>query len=166
MGVGTEFLVFLPSSSAPVTKEIRNPATPAAPAPPAPTRTPEQARVLVVEDQAAVSKAACGMLSHLGYEATVAINGDEALRIFRRYQDTTEPFDVILLDMTLPGGLTGRDVFDELANLDPSVKVIATSGYFEDGPTDALSEIGFTGVLAKPYSMDALALTIGESLNT
>ena len=169
VGVGTEFLIFLPSSDAAL-PEASPPRTPNAA-----TRSAKEVRkkedsnggrVLVVEDQRGVSKATCGMLGHLGYESLVAETGEQALHLYRRSLDSPECFDLVLLDMTLPGGLDGKEVLAELKRTDPEVNVIATSGYFDDGPSHELMELGFTGVLAKPYSMDSLAITVDHALNS
>jgi signal transduction histidine kinase/ActR/RegA family two-component response regulator len=161
VGVGTEFLIFLPSTDAPLpaptTKKRSLPREPRKP-------LSGCGKILVVEDQKGVSKATCGMLSHLGYDSLVAETGGQALQLYQRLLDRPDQFDLVLLDMTLPGGLDGEEVFAELKRMDSSVNVIATSGYFEDGPSHALLEMGFTGVLAKPYSMDSLAITVDQAL--
>lgn len=159
VGVGTEFLIFLPASDAPLPSPTKRPRLSPSQSPP-----PGTGKILVVEDQKGVSKATCGMLNHLGYDSHIAETGEQALQLYRRFYDRPDQFDLVLLDMTLPGGLDGEEVFCELRKLDPGVKVIATSGYFEDGPSHALLELGFTGVLAKPYSMDSLAITVDQAL--
>lgn len=163
VGVGTEFLVFLPSSAT-VVLPARLPQA---------DRLPEDhsrpvagnARVLVVEDQHGVRKATCGMLRHLGYDTLVAETGEEAVSAYQRALDSDEPVHAVLLDMTLPGGLDGMDVFAELRRFDEEAIVVATSGYFEDGPSEELFAEGFAGVIAKPFSMDSLAVTIHEALS-
>lgn len=163
VGVGTEFLIFLPSSEAPLPEVSATPRHHAVPTVPA-KRSHGGGTILVVEDQKGVSKATCGMLNHLGYDSLVAENGEQALHLYQRMLDSTSQFDLVLLDMTLPGGLDGEEVLLELRRIDPAVTVIATSGYFEDGPTHDLIEMGFAGVLAKPYSMDSLAITVDQAL--
>jgi signal transduction histidine kinase/ActR/RegA family two-component response regulator len=164
LDVGTEFLIFLPSSEAAVkqaeTRETRSSASSARTLRPA----SGSARVLVVEDDTLVSKATRGMLQILGHSSLLAENGEKALEIFRSHFDSTEPIDLVLLDMTLPGGLDGHEVFKELRRLDSDVNVIATSGYFGEVPSREIIDRGYSGMLAKPYSMDSLALTITESL--
>ncbi|MDF1851345.1 MAG: ATP-binding protein [Verrucomicrobiales bacterium] len=162
-GVGTEFLIFLPSTDAPLPESPSKPRLQAVSKIPE-KRSPGGGKILVVEDQKGVSKATCGMLSHLGYDSLVAETGEQALHLYKRMLDSTTPFDLVLLDMTLPGGLDGEEVLRELQRIDSSVTVIATSGYFEDGPTHSLIEMGFAGVLAKPYSMDSLAITVDQAL--
>lgn len=163
-GVGTEFLVFLPSAPA------ESVVTPTAPKP-APVPPPSHAdvvaglRVLVVEDQEGVAKATSRMLEFLGHVPIIAYTGEEAVRLYRQWLNTEEPIEIVLLDMTLPGGMDGHDVLDELRKMDPSVIVIATSGYFEDGPAGALADSGFNGILAKPYAMDSLAITLSQAVS-
>ena len=67
--------------------------------------------------------------------------------------------------MTLPGGLNGIEVYQELKKADPEVLVIATSGYFDDGPNEAISKAGFPALLAKPFSIQDLSKTIAQVLS-
>jgi len=174
--VGSEFLVFLPATSVGVapagatgSPNAAGSKAKVAPGPvaadlSAPGAPPLQARVLVVEDQAPVAKATCGMLKHLGHSSRVAENGSEALRLYLRAKYSDEPFDLVLLDMTLPGGLSGGEVFHEMRRQDPGVRVVATSGYFDDESADILGNREFTGILPKPFSMEALDLVIRTAL--
>ncbi|MEM7603159.1 MAG: ATP-binding protein, partial [Verrucomicrobiota bacterium] len=163
-GVGTEFLVFLPSAEegSLVVEPIVEPAsTTMDPAP----KSAENLRILVVEDQHGVAKATCRMLEFLGHRPLVADTGEKAIENYLQSLNTEEPIDIVLLDMTLPGGLDGHDVLNELRNIDPKVIIIATSGYFEEGPAEALAESGFNGILAKPYAMDSLAITLSQAVS-
>lgn len=162
LGVGTEFLIFLPSSDEKETTSLKIPDTPA-------TRhiVPRPSggqQILVVDDQKDVSKAACAILRHLGYESLCAFDGAEAILQYRELLETHEPIDLVLLDMTLPGGLLGREVCRELHRIDPDVKVIATSGYFDENSASTLLGDGFIGVLPKPFSIDQLSAAIEEAL--
>ncbi len=170
VGVGTEFLVFLPSCAVDT-----GPTPPATVENPASSKmdgrnenviplVPSACRILIVEDQPGVLKATQGILGHLGHETLSALNGEDAISTYRRHLDSAEPIDVVLLDMTLPGGLNGLDVLRELKKADPDVLVIATSGYFDDEPGDTYANEGFTGLLAKPFSMNDLSISIGEAL--
>lgn len=164
-GVGTEFLVFLPS--APDGSIVEQVTRKVNPAPAKPAEEPvENLRVLVVEDQQGVSKATCRMLEFLGHSSEVAETGEDAIRVYLHSLNTEDPIDLVLLDMTLPGGLDGHGVLNELRKIDPRVIVVATSGYFEDGPAEALAESGFNGILAKPYAMDSLAITLSQAASS
>ncbi|HQW27536.1 MAG: response regulator [Verrucomicrobiales bacterium] len=165
VGVGTEFLVFLPSTDAspePGTtlfppRESRDSGSCSGP-------INGTGRVLIVEDQVDVARAARGLLKHLGYDSLHSLNGEDAISVYREYLDTHEPIDVVLLDMTLPGGLTGMDVAKELRRLDPGARIIATSGYFEGGRLEHEFSNYFTGVLPKPYSMLELSEVMESAL--
>lgn len=154
VGVGSEFLVFLPSTDA-VPESA--PSSAAVAQPPRERVIPSgSGRILVVEDEPGVARSTLAMLKQLGYEGLHASNGEEAIRRFREHHESIEPIDAALIDMTLLGGLSGLDVARELWSLHPGVPLIATSGYFED---DAVLPAGspFVGLLPKPYGMEKLS---------
>lgn len=167
-GVGTEFLIFLPSTDKVLTEEI-------APAPGralrhASPQIPNQersqvGRILVVEDQPDIARATCGLVQHLGYSTVQAADGAEAIRLYRQALDTAESIDLVLLDMTLPGGLHGDEVARELSRLDPEAKLIATSGYFGSDPASRVYGKEFLGSLPKPYSLKDLASVLETALS-
>jgi len=162
VGVGTEFLVFLPSSDA---SQISEPVASAkAPASTFPRRPVSGAgRVLVVEDQPGVARSTAGILKQFGYDCLLAHDGGDALSMYRERLDSHEPVEVVLLDMTLPGGLSGLDVAREIHRMDPFAKIVATSGYFEEGMSIP-GEGQFAGVLPKPYGMEELSEAIGAAI--
>ncbi len=155
VGVGTEFLVFLPSTDA--GGSIEAPARPEASSI-ATARRPVAGieRILVVEDQPGVARSTMGILRQLGYESLLARSGEEAISIYRERLHSLEPIDVVLLDMTLPGGLSGLEVARELRRFDPSTCLIATSGYFEEG-SEIPGEGIFSAALPKPYGVESLS---------
>ena len=158
VGVGTEFLVFIPSTDAspdPGHTLFALPQSRSSRAGEGPISG--SGRVLIVEDQVDVARAARKLLKYLGYESLHTINGESAISVYREHLDSPEPIDVVLLDMTLPGGLTGMDVARELRRLDPGVRIVATSGYFEGDRLDQNLIKYFTGVLPKPYTMLSLS---------
>ena len=164
VGVGTEFLVFLPSTDA-----AADPGTVFSP--PRTTEVPATTlpagsggRILVVEDQVDVALATRGLLKHLGYVSIHSVNGEDAIATYREHLDSSEPIDVVLLDMTLPGGFSGMDVAGEIRRIDPLARIVATSGYFEEGSL-ANGETGnFAAILPKPYSMASLSEVIEAAI--
>jgi len=130
-------------------------------------RDPAEAgyRILLVEDQLFVAKATSGMLKHLGHRVSVAENGKEALRLHQQAKFSDEPFDLVLMDMTLPGGLNGGEVFERMRRIDPGLRVVATSGYFDEDDTSVLGNHEYTGILAKPFSLEALEIVIRAAFN-
>lgn len=165
--VGTQFLIFLPSSNKPLTveKDLE---------PVDPQRNPRTggdiqhiippARILVVEDEAGVSESTQLALNIFGHTSYAADTGEKALRIFRSHLDSEEPIDLVLLDMSLPGGMDGIEVFAELQRLDSSVPVIATSGHFDENASVMVTDSGFAGMLAKPFNMESLKLIVSTAL--
>lgn len=164
VGVGTEFLVFLPSTDVKPEDGSKLFGTSSAENPPKAIPTGGSGRILVVEDQIDVARAAQRLLKHLGYESLHAENGKEAMGIFREHLDSDEPIDAVLLDMTLPGGLSGLDVATEMLRLDSYTSIVATSGYFEDGASDQEELSIFSAILPKPYSAAELCEAIELAL--
>ena len=127
---------------------------------------PSGRRVLVVDDQARVRIAAEKLLQFLGYETIGVDSGEEALDVYFERIDSTDAIDAVLLDLTLPGGLSGKEVMSEIRSVDGNAKIIATSGYFgdcNDAVTAFLNE-GWNGVLPKPYTIDDLSETFSVAL--
>ena len=76
-----------------------------------------------------VRKAAEGMLQRLGYEVDSASNGNEAVELYQRARQLGKPFDAVIMDLTVPGGLGGKHAIRKLKKLDPTVRAIVSSGY-------------------------------------
>jgi len=153
VGAGSEFLVFLPSTDAVSDQVNQDPAI----RPPGERIMPSgSGRILVVEDEPGVARSTLAMLKLLGYAGLHAGTGEVAIRLYREHLESVEPIDAVLIDMTLPGGLSGLEVAKELWALHPGVRLVATSGYFED---DAVLPAGspFAGLLPKPYGMEKLS---------
>lgn len=164
VGVGTEFLVFLPSTDAKPEDGSKLFGASSAEQPPKTIPTGGSGRILVVEDQIDVARASQRLLKHLGYESLHAENGKEAIGIFREHLDSDEPIDAVLLDMTLPGGLSGLEVAKEMLRLDSYTNIVATSGYFEEGASDQEELSIFSAILPKPYSVTSLSEAIESAL--
>lgn len=156
VGVGTEFLVFLPSteSSEDSMSGIFSEPTSSGRVT---LRDFSGNRILIVEDDPKIAKATQGILKHLGCNFLVATSGEEAIRIFREYHGSAESIDAALIDITLPGGLDGIQVFKHLQRIDPDLVAIATSGYFEDENPPGILEFGFKAAVPKPYSIADLS---------
>lgn len=169
IGVGTEFLVFLPSSSEPCSSgplllsEANNESMSDHS-----SRNGETGggKILLVEDQDDVARATMGLLKHLGYQSVRVAKGEEAIVEYRAklYSDT--PFDVVLLDMTLPGGLNGEEVKNEIHKLEPEAIIVAMSGYFEKENSEEYQRSGFRGILPKPFSLDELSHCLKVAVGT
>ena len=118
-------------------------------------------RILVMDDEEMIRDLAGEILIHLGYEVAFAVNGTEAVAKYEQAMAESRPFNAVILDLTVRGGMGGKETIQKLKEIDPQVIGIVSSGYAEDPGMVDFKAHGFTGVVAKPYSMEEL----GENLN-
>ena len=117
-------------------------------------------RILVMDDEEPIRQLARRMLEFLGYEVETASGGDEALARYRESREAGSPFDAVILDLTVPGGMGGRETLQRIRELDPGVKAIVSSGYSHDQVLSSFQEHGFRAVIAKPYRMEELSRVV------
>ncbi len=112
--------------------------------------------ILFMDDEDILQELVSAMLGYLGYEVVCAANGDETIEQFRRARDARRPFDVVMVDLTVPGGMGGFETVQQLRLIDPDVKAVVSSGYSNDPILTEFRKHGFSGVIAKPYQMSEL----------
>ncbi|HEY3044230.1 MAG TPA: ATP-binding protein [Vicinamibacterales bacterium] len=117
-------------------------------------------RVLIMDDEAAIRTLAANMLEFLGYETEVVDGGSAAVERFQRALESGHPFDVVLLDLSVPGDLGGTEAMDRLGSLDPGVKTILMSGFAQDPVVTQFRTYGFNAVITKPFSLQELSTTL------
>ena len=152
LGRGTAFHVFLPRAT-----EVSAP-TPSAALPKG------RGRILLMDDEPAILKFTQRVLGELGYDTAVAADGDAALQLAHAARDAGTPFDLAILDLTVPGGMGGRECLDRLRASDPDMRAIAASGYSTDPIMCEPGRHGFAGVLAKPFLPLELANVVARVL--
>lgn len=108
-------------------------------------------RVLVVDDEEAIRTLVEFTLTRLGYEVMQAASALEGVNIYRQKFEAGERFDAVILDLTLPGGMGGKEALKKLIEIDPTVNAIVSSGYATDATMSRYQDFGFRGVIAKPY---------------
>jgi PAS domain S-box-containing protein len=156
LGVGTTFHVYLPASE----REL----------PVKPTVTVKEIRpsgrgtILIMDDQSDVREIAGQLLKHLGYEVSSAKDGTEAVDLYRKAQEAGRPFDAVIMDLTIPGGMGGKEAIQKLLEIDPKVKAIVSSGYSTDPIMADFRKFGFSGVVSKPYEVEDLSAVLLEVL--
>ena len=121
-------------------------------------------RILMLEDAAALHDVVGCALELLGYETVFTGDGGDTLAAYRQAREAGEPFDAVVLDLTIPGGMGGRKTVAELLIMDPQVKAIVTSGYANDPMLANFQQYGFCGALAKPYRAEQLHHVLQEAL--
>ncbi|WP_129048876.1 ATP-binding protein [Oleiharenicola lentus] len=154
VGQGTTFRIWLPAAAqkAPVPRG----------SPVSRSATNQPARVLVMDDEDVIRRVAGRMLSLAGHEATFAADGAEAVRAYRTAQETGRGFDLVIFDLTVPGGMGGKDALQEIIALDPDVRAIASSGYSSDPVMGNPRAFGFRISLPKPYDIPDLLRAVEE----
>jgi PAS domain S-box-containing protein len=119
-------------------------------------------KVLLMDDEDAIREMAEAALSMFGYQPVVASDGEEMLALYQEALSTQSPFDAVIMDLTVPGGMGGREAVKKLLELDPHALAIASSGYSEDPIMANFQEYGFAGIVSKPYSLQDLDLALQE----
>ena len=115
-----------------------------------------QKKILIMDDDDVFCKFMRSILDRLGYHAGIAGDGEAAVESYRKSLESGDPFDAIIVDLKIPGGMGGEEAMKRLLKIDPRVKAIASSGYSNDPIISNYREYGFRGVLAKPYTVEEL----------
>jgi two-component system cell cycle sensor histidine kinase/response regulator CckA len=147
-GLGTTFHLWLP---------VAKPALPVVAATPVLAAQPRESagvpRVLLMDDEECIREIGATVLRRMGTEPVVVADGGAALREFSLAQHSSRPFSLVILDLTIPGGMGGRESMELIRKLDATVPVIVSSGYSSDPVMANFAEFGFQAVVAKPYDL-------------
>jgi CheY-like chemotaxis protein len=117
-----------------------------------------------MDDDAAVRSVGRAMLARLGYEVVTVADGNEAIAAFGDARRAGRPMDVVVMDLTVPGGMGGAEALRALRAMDPAVRAVVTSGYSNDPVMSRYREHGFSGIVTKPYTVDELAAAVADAL--
>jgi PAS domain S-box-containing protein len=154
---GTLFLIYLPATAA-ATRE-----TPVSLAKAAPGRT---GRVLVMDDEPVIRDIAGQLIRALGHSAESVSQGKEAISKYEEAHRSGRPFDIVILDLTIRGGMGGAEALQKLLEFDPGVKAVVSSGYSTDAAIAGYREQGFKASLKKPYNVKELQEVLNRLLNS
>jgi two-component system, cell cycle sensor histidine kinase and response regulator CckA len=155
VGVGTTFYFFLPAASIAPPQQEQSVSEPFR----------GQGRILIMDDEEMIRESAGKLVRGLGYEVVLAKEGSEAVLLYRTALREGKRFHAVILDLTVPGGMGGRQALLQLKEIDPGVRAIVSSGYSNDPVMSDHSRWGFSAVLPKPYNVhqlgQALARVVG-----
>jgi PAS domain S-box-containing protein len=154
IGKGTTFFIYLPASDAAVEK-------PKGPTIPAATR---KARILVMDDEEIIRDVARELLTSIGHDVICVESGETAREVYQAARDAGTPFDLVILDLTIRGGMGGIETLRMLAEIDRDVKAVVSSGYSDDAALSNYRKLGFRAFLKKPYNMEELQNTLNTLL--
>ncbi len=121
-------------------------------------------KILLMDDEEIVRISVSSMLGGLGYRVDTAKDGGDAVEKYRDAKESSAPYDAVILDLTVPGGMGGKDAVAKLKEIDPEIKAIVSSGYSHDPVMAHFEDFGFAGVLSKPYRLIELSRVIHNVL--
>lgn len=142
---GTVFSIYLPAAD-PEEVKVQVPAQEAV----------CRRRVLVMDDEEMVRNVAGELINMLGHETDCAVDGEEAIEKYRHAKLQGRPYDVVIFDLTVKGGMGGEEAVGKLLKLDPEAVVVVSSGYADNPVMADYRSYGFIASLNKPYKIDAL----------
>jgi signal transduction histidine kinase/ActR/RegA family two-component response regulator len=147
-GIGTTFRVFIPASENGLPEVVKTKENPLA----------GSGRILVMDDEHIIREVAAEILGHLGYSAVACCDGREAVELYQEAIATKEPFAAVIMDLTIPGGMGGKEAAARILEIDPDAVLIVSSGYSSDPVIANFHQYGFSGVVSKPFDTEVLAM--------
>lgn len=151
-GFGTTFCIYLPVSDrrVPEIGEIEK------------KTLVGKGKILLMDDDEMVRDVVGEMLHQMGYKVDFAREGEEALHLYQKAKESSTDYDAVILDLTIPGGMGGKETIQRLLEMDPNVKAIVSSGYSHDPIMSKYREYGFSGVITKPYLIEELSRVVHD----
>ncbi|MGC9323245.1 MAG: response regulator [Desulfomonilia bacterium] len=113
-------------------------------------------RILVMDDEELVRDVVSSMLEFLDFEVDMATDGTEAIEKFSQAKQAGTGYDAVIMDLTIPGGMGGKEAIEELLRIDRNIQAIVSSGYSNDPVMSDYAEYGFSGVVKKPFKLEEL----------
>lgn len=154
VGHGAQFDIYLPAAQE----------KPKTPEPQAAGIIRGNGRILVMDDEDDIRAVLLQMLTALGYRPDGCADGDAAVELFGRAQQLGDPYDLVMMDLTVPGGKGGKDTIGLLREIDPGVSAIVSSGYANDPIMAHYEAYGFVGVISKPFNIMTLSEVVASVL--
>jgi two-component system, cell cycle sensor histidine kinase and response regulator CckA len=156
LGKGAVFTLYLTAAEKDTVKMVK----------PGKTIPAGKGKILLMDDEESILQSIGMLLRKLGYTVETTRNGYEAVERYREALQKRTPFDLCIMDLTVPGSMGGCEARERIAALDPGVRAIVSSGYSDDPIMSEHAKYGFIGVLIKPYHLDELASLLHEILDS
>jgi len=121
-------------------------------------------RILAMDDEPGIRALLSAALAHFGYKATTVADGAEAVREYQRALEAREPYSAVIMDLTVPGGMGGKETVRALKEIDPAVRAIVSSGYSSDPAISEFKQHGFVARVDKPYRIQELGSILRDAL--
>ena len=160
LGKGTTFSIYLPACSPPEEPKVLSDTAPSL------KRVQVSGRVLVMDDDPMVLRVTKAILTKLGYDVVPAEDGREAIRLYREAQEINQPIHIVIMDLTIPGGMGGKEAVQEILAIDPAAKVMVSSGYSNDPVMANFQKYGFQGAVSKPFQVQELRDAINNLMKS
>ncbi len=155
VGKGTAFDIFLPASNNTLASDMENTA---------PAADALRGRILIMDDESFIRDLLGRLFGHFGYEVDFAENGERALTVYQEALAKGNRFDVVIMDLVIPGGMGGRETIQRLLKIDPGACAIVSSGYSNDPIMADYQKFGFAAAVAKPYKNEELRTVVQKLL--
>lgn len=153
LGEGTTFTIYLPASEQTKTQDQKSDVY---------EIKSTQAKILIMDDEDMVRTVAKEMLTQLGHDVLLAKSGEEAIKLYKESINENNKFNLVLMDLTIPGGMGGEEAVKEILAIDPDAKVIVSSGYSNDPIMANFKDYGFCSAIVKPFKLQELSSVIGQ----
>ncbi|MDD1749355.1 MAG: ATP-binding protein [Methanothrix sp.] len=156
-GEGTTFVVYIPALEAEIEASAASVISAA-------TATARKGKILVMDDEMLMRKIAEELITALGHDVDVTEHGEAAIEKYLTSCESDSPFDIVILDLTIRGGLGGKETMERLLTIDPGIRAIVSSGYSDDAVVSDYNKYGFKARLTKPYNLEELRDTLNAML--
>jgi CheY-like chemotaxis protein len=155
LGEGTTFSIYLPASEDKILREKEDKTI----------SLEGEGKLLIMDDEEMVRDSMGQILSTAGYHTDFAKDGNEAIEMYEKVRNSSSPFNVVILDLTVPGGMGGKETIKKLLEIDSEAKAIVSSGYSSDPVMSDFKAYGFRDFIVKPYKPDELIRVLHEVIN-
>ncbi|MFA4875936.1 MAG: response regulator [Methanoregula sp.] len=119
-------------------------------------------KVLLMDDEQIILDVTQEVLRFLGYDVMFAQDGETAYNLYVREKNAGAPFDIVILDLSVPEGMGGKEAIEKIRSFDPEVKAIVSSGYSNDPVVQDFTRYGFSGKLSKPYKINDMKMILEQ----